>query len=342
MAELVKVYIRSHDKWKLGRGPITGVLLALLLAAGSLALAALPGLGILGPMVLAIGLGAAWRHAAGVHPETQKGTAFASTTLLRAGIVLLGAQLSLQDVAAAGGGVLGFTALNAALALGAVYGIARVCGVPQRIALLAGVGTAICGAAAIAAVAPLVGAKRDETALGVITVALLGTAITIAYTLLQPVMGLDPARYGMLAGASLHELGHAVAAAAPFGREAQDAALLVKLTRVALLIPVSAVLALLCRPKGEAQRRFSIRTLPVPWFVFGFLAVSLFHSLGWISPLAAAAASKAAAFLLAAGMAGLGLNMNLPLLRVSGGRTLAATLLGSLILCAASYVEFVL
>ena len=93
------------------------------------------------------------------------------------------------------------------------------------------------------AIAPQVKAKDDETAVGAAIIAILGTIFTLIYTLLYPVLGLSPYGYGVFSGATLHEIAHVIAAA-PGGSTAVDIAVIVKLTRVAMLVPVAILIGL--------------------------------------------------------------------------------------------------
>lgn len=83
----------------------------------------------------------------------------------------------------------------------------------------------------VVTIAPQVKAKDDETAVGAAIIAILGTIFTLIYTLLYPVLGLSPYGYGVFSGATLHEIAHVIAAAAPGGSTAVDIAVIVKLTR---------------------------------------------------------------------------------------------------------------
>ena len=94
------------------------------------------------------------------------------------------------------------------------------------------------------AIAPQVKAKDDETAVGAAIIAILGTIFTLIYTLLYPVLGFSPYGYGVFSGATLHEIAHVIAAAAPGGSTAVDIAVIVKLTRVAMLVPVAILIGL--------------------------------------------------------------------------------------------------
>ena len=138
---------------------------------------------------------------------------------------------------------------------------------------------------AVVTIAPQVKAKDDETAVGAAIIAILGTIFTLIYTLLYPVLGLSPYGYGVFSGATLHEIAHVIAAAAPGGSTAVDIAVIVKLTRVAMLVPVAILIGLWFGKSEGSKEKKSWRELPIPWFIFGFLAMSAVHSLGIIQKL---------------------------------------------------------
>ncbi|UUZ79645.1 putative sulfate exporter family transporter [Paenibacillus sp. P26] len=264
-----------------------GVLLTLVLAVLAQTTAGLPFFRIMGPLVIAIVLGMAWRAVFGVPEGAEAGMAFSSKRLLRLGIILLGMRLSWTEMAQAGPKV--FVAGGACLlfALITVYPLTRLFGVGRRLGPLTACGTAICGAAAVVAVAPQLKATDEETAIGAANVALLGTAFTLMYTMLRPLLGLSPAAYGAWSGATLHEIAHVLAAAAPGGKAAADPALLVKLSRVALLVPVAIGMGLWSKRSEPTEKTGTARgrwkKLPIPWFIVGFLLVSGIHSLDLLS-----------------------------------------------------------
>ncbi|MGW9125152.1 YeiH family protein [Paenibacillus chitinolyticus] len=335
-----------------GRGPArlaTGLGMTLALALAAKALALIPGLNVVGQLVLALLLGIAWRAVAPVPASAPAGLAFASKKLLRAGIILLGMRLSLLDVVHAGPAVFAASAGNILFATVVVYAIARRMNVGPRLAMLSACGTGICGAAAIAGISPQIKADDDETAVGVTVIALLGTLFTVAYTLVYPLLGFSSAEYGFFSGATLHEIAHVIAAAAPGGSAAVDSALLAKLTRVALLAPVALALGVWAARRerrgadegavpgsaasgaaGSAAPRKA--GVPVPWFIVGFLAAAALNTMGIVPQPAAAAAVQGAYLLIAMAMAGLGLNVNLAVFRRHGLRASAAVLLGSILL----------
>ncbi|WP_199616695.1 YeiH family protein [Paenibacillus alkalitolerans] len=328
---------------KKGFATAKGIALTVLLAAMSNVIGVLPPLGVIGPLVIAIILGIAWRALFGVPSQAFDGVAAANQKMLRLGIVLLGMRLNLGDIAAAGPKVLALAGLNIVFAVFAVYALARLLRVDKKLGMLTACGTAICGAAAVAAISPQIKANANETAISAATVAVLGTLFTIMYTLTYRFLGFTPYGYGVFSGATLHEIAHVVAAAAPGGKAAVDIAVVVKLTRVALLVPVALGI--------EFWRRRSFRTehsgtagtesrssIPFPWFIVGFLAMSALNTAGVITPAVANQVVSAAYFLMAIGMVGLGLNVDMRVFFRAGMKAFAAGLAGSVLLSAFGYV----
>jgi uncharacterized integral membrane protein (TIGR00698 family) len=324
-----------------------GVAITFLLAVTAKYLALLPVLGIMGQLVLAILLGIGLRAVAGVPQQAMSGVGFSGKRLLRAGIILLGMRLNLGDIVQAGPKVLAIAVINLLFTLFTVYGLSRWLKIDRRLGLLTACGSAICGAAAVAAIAPQIKATDNETAVGAATVAILGTLFTLVYTVLYPYMGLSASGYGIFAGSTLHEVAHVIAAAAPAGQQGADLAVLVKLTRVAMLVPVALILGLL---ENRRQRRTLTGTvadvqgasgnqeheregrrpkLPFPWFIVGFLLMSGINTLGVIPQELAADMITLAYLLLAMAMAGLGLGIDLKTFGRMGRKPFAAGFIGS-------------
>lgn len=326
-------------------GLLPGLLLTALLAFTARLLAGVPGLGVLGPLVLAILLGMAYRELRGGVPQAASaGIAFSSRQLLRLGIILLGMRLNLMDIVKAGPQVLLIDAIHIAVTIPVVFWIATKLGAGRNLGMLTACGTAICGAAAVAAISPQLKARHEETAVAAAVVAILGTIFTVAYTLLYPVLQLGALGYGAWAGSTLHEVAHVLAAAAPMGQEALDMAILVKLARVAMLVPVALLLGVWAQraargrrmaagENDEAVQGHSKREpIPVPWFIFGFLAMSGVNTLGVVPQSVADGMVAAAYLLIAMAMAGLGLGVDFRVFRRLGGKAFLAGLAGSIVL----------
>lgn len=315
-----------------GLGLVQGMVLTLILALVAKELATLPVLGIMGSMVLAIVLGFSWRSLMGIPEAATVGINYTSKKILRYGIILMGLRLDIPKILAAGPQVILLDILAILIAMTVISLLGKKVGLNKRLATLIAVGTGICGAAAIAAAAPVVKARDDETAISVAIIALLGTLFTIIYTLLYPLLNLTQLQYGLFAGSTLHELAHVIAAAQPGGVASVDLALLVKLGRVALLVPVVLLLGVIFSSDNKREATRNWRQLPVPWFILGFLALSAINTANILPPFLTAALLQGGIFLLTMAMAGLGLNVSLDVIRKVGTKSLGVGLAGSLIL----------
>ncbi|MED3797278.1 YeiH family protein [Lysinibacillus capsici] len=334
---------RQHKlKSTLNPNFLKGILLTLLIALVAKYIATFPFLSILGQLVIAIILGMTWRATFKVQDSWQVGISFSSKKLLRFGIILLGMRLNLADIYHAGANVFLIAVINLLFALIVVYGLTKIFKVDQKLGILTACGTAICGAAAVVAIAPQIKANEKETAVGAAIVALLGTIFTLIYTLLYSIIDLTPTAYGIFAGGTLHEIAHVIAAASAGGNEAIDIAVIVKLTRVALLVPVAIVIGIFYRrmDKSEEKKAFSLSI--IPWFILGFLAMSAINSLGIIPANVSQALVDTAYILIAMAMAGLGLNVEMKTFKELGVKAFIAGLIGSVCLSVLGYILVIL
>ena len=319
-----------------------GLLLTLGIAIIAKYIAILPFFSIMGQLVIAIIIGMVWKATIDVPEAWQTGISFSSKKLLRVGIILLGMRLNLVDIYNAGISVFLIALINLVFALFIVYGLSKVFRVEKKLGILTACGTAICGAAAVVAIAPQVKANEKETAISVAIVALLGTTFTLVYTLLYSVLGLTPTEYGIFAGGTLHEIAHAIAAASAGGDEAVDIAIIVKLTRVALLVPVVILIGIWYRRSEEGQEKEPFSLKMIPWFIVGFLAMSAFNSLGIVPSSVAEGIVTIAYILIAMAMAGLGLNVELKTFKKLGSKAFGVGLIGSVCLSVLGYLLIVL
>lgn len=335
MAQTNTLTIKSFNN---GRGFTLGLAITLALAFTAKFIAMLPVFSIMGQLVLAILLGIACRAWGVVPALAAAGISFSSKKLLRFGIILLGMRLNLVDIMHAGPKVFAIAVINIVFTIFVVYGLSKWLKVDRKLGILTACGTAICGAAAVAAIAPQMKANDNETAISAAAVAILGTIFTLMYAVLYPLLQLSDVGYGIFAGATLHEVAHVIAAAAPVGQEAVDLAVLVKMTRVAMLVPVAIIIgiwhgrAAIKANKGMQGNKLSLRSIPVPWFILGFLAMSALNTLG-VLPSALTEQLIAAAYLLIAmAMAGLGLGVDIDIFRRLGKKPFIAGLIGSVLL----------
>ncbi|MRG85002.1 YeiH family protein [Salinibacillus xinjiangensis] len=307
-----------------------GVILTTVLALVASQLATLPFLSIAGVMIISIFVGVSWKSIMGVPTEANAGVTFSSKVLLKLGIVLMGLNLNIAQIAEAGLPVITIDIIVIVFTLTVFFLLGRMHNVDKHLTALIGVGTAVCGASAIVAVAPLIKAKKEHTALAVACIAVFGTIGAITYVMVYPALDLEPYTYGVLVGSTLHEVAHVVAAGASGGSTGAEAAIITKLGRVALLIPVAIILGIIFSymDKKVNQEKKSFKHLPIPWFLFGFLLMIVVNSLQVIPTSLANSLVSFSGFLLAMSMVGLGLNINFVDFKKTGFKPILVGLLG--------------
>jgi uncharacterized integral membrane protein (TIGR00698 family) len=225
----------------------------------------------------------------------------------------------------AGLGLILGIALVVAAAIGASYGLCRFLGLPSRMAILVACGNSICGNSAIAAVAPVIGAKPEDVASSIAFTAILGVIVVLTLPLMIPLLGLSLTQYGVLAGLTVYAVPQVLAATVPVSMVSAQIGTLVKLVRVLMLGPVVIALSLKAG-RQSATRSLSFGRL-VPWFIIGFLGLAALRSLGLIPDVVLGFVTPAATLLTVVSMAALGLGVDLKILSRVGGRvTLAVTL----------------
>ncbi|MFF2288889.1 YeiH family protein [Peribacillus butanolivorans] len=326
---------------KLNVSLIYGIGFTLIIAVLGFILAALPGLNHIGPLACAILLAVVYRQVFGYPKKLRTGIQFSSKKLLRFAIILYGLKLNMIVIFHQGFPLLLRGTITIIFSIVVLMIIAKWLKADFNLSLLLSVGTGICGAAAIAAVSPIIKAKDEDTAMGVGIIALVGTVFSIIYTLIYPFLSIGPMNYGNWVGISLHEIGHVALAAAPAGQDALAHALLAKLTRVFLLIPVCFILMLWMKKKGkiEGEARFEF-----PWFLIGFIVMSFVGSyiIGnkvLVSQKVMSDIADFTALMLTMSMTGLGLNISLKELRTKAIRPLIAIIITSFLLSSLTYIS---
>lgn len=261
-----------------------------------------------------------------------------SRRLLRVGIVLLGLRLSLGDLAGLGPRGLVVVAVTVTATFFGTRWVGRRLGVPDDLGLLVATGYSICGASAIAAMDGVIGAEEEETAYAITLVTLCGTLSIFVLPLLAGPLGLEGEAFGSWVGSSVHDVGQVVATASHGSAGALAAAMVVKLTRVVLLAPLVAGVAisrrrasrpLLPLPSDRIGEPLGAATHPpiLPLFVVGFLAAIVVRSTGVLPDGALDGAETVEKVVLTTALVGLGTGVRLGRMRRLGGRPLALGLL---------------
>ena len=254
----------------------------------------------------------------------KPGVDFAARRILRLGVALLGARITFEQIGALGwyhGGL-----IVAAVVVTIAFGIAaaRLLGLSRRLGILTGGATAICGASAaiaIAAVLPRDEKSERELIFTVAGVTVLSTAAMIAYPVIVGIAGLDAQQSGIFLGATIHDVAQVVGAGYSISAEVGDFAVLSKLLRVAMLLPVVMVISLVVRHRLRGTATGSGDPL-LPPFLLAFVAFVVAGSLGLIPEWLGAALNTVARACLVVAIAAVGLKTSLLEVRKVGARAI--------------------
>lgn len=295
-----------------------GLLLAGVLAAAASFIASRYG----GPVMLyALLLGMSCNFLS--HGRAAAGFDFSTQAILKIGVALLGARITLGDFAALGGPtfLLVASAVPATVLVG--WGIGRLFRLEHDHALLAACGVAICGASAALAVAAVLPPRAERDSNVVLTVAgltALSTLVMFAYPVLTQAVGFDSRDTAVFLGATIHDVAQVVAASLSVSDSVAESATTVKLLRVAMLVPVVAVLSLLYRKHGSSPGKAG----RLPPFLIAFLLLVLLNSLGSIPEVAVSMMRETSSAFILAAVAALGVKTSLTAITRLGARPIAA------------------
>ncbi|MDT3442472.1 putative sulfate exporter family transporter [Pseudofrankia sp. BMG5.37] len=275
----------------------------------------------------------------------QPGLDVARVRLLRVSVALLGAQLSLGEVADVGVASLPVMLATLAACLAGAAMLGRCLKVGRDLRTLIGVGTAICGASAIAATSPTIRAKNADVAYAVSTIFLFNVAAALVFPPLGHALGLSPGAFGLFAGTAVNDMSSVVAAASAYDPAAVQQAVVVKLVRTLMIIPIVLVLGALVRDReassdldAEPHRqpdhqsrhllaapRRAVRL--VPGFLVAFVLVVSANSAGLLPVASHEPLHRGAMILIAVALAAIGLATDVAALRRTGYRPLLLGLL---------------
>ncbi len=279
------------------------------------------------PLVLAIIIGMVVRTTIRVSRSMDPGIRFAAKEVLEFSVCLLGASMDIPRLFASGPalavGIVGLVCT--ALPLG--YIIGRLSGLSPNLSVLVACGNAICGNSAIAAVAPVIAADREDVAASIALTAVLGVGVVLALPLMIPLLGYSNYQYGVFAGLTVYAIPQVLAASFAVSTLSGQVATAVKLARVLMLGPVVTFFAV--RRHRATSSALSLRKL-VPWFVLGFILFAALRSTDMISEAVQESAKTLAVWLTVAAMAGLGLTVDLRSVK-RVGRNVATAVLGALL-----------
>jgi len=312
---------------------VSGLTFVTLIAALAVGLAAFANVPALSPLVIALCLGLLINNTVGVPVGLQPGIGFSARTLLRAAIVLLGAQVTLRDIAEIGPVALAVVGVSFAATYALTVTIGRLLRVEARLAELIGAGTSVCGASAILAMSAVNRAREEDVAYAIACVTLFGTICLLLYPLGFAVLHVDPKSYGIWTGASVHEVAQVAGAGFQAGQIAGEASVITKLTRILMLAPLLLVVSYTSARDGSEVSGRRSRVAILPWFVTAFLGVILINSFHLIPIEAKKFSATAFSFFLTMTMAAVGVQSRIVELKNRGLRPL---LVGA---CASAFIS---
>lgn len=283
----------------------------------------------LSPLVIGIVLGMLYANTLRMHlpKEWDKGLQFCTKTLLRLGIILYGFRITFTQIASVG--VSGFMAsvlvVSLTLVLGYFIGV-KLLKLDFETAMLTSAGSAICGAAAVMATEGVLKNESYKSAIAVGTVVLFGTVAMFLYPVVYQLgwIPLDLKTEGIYIGATLHEVAQVVGAGSAISDEVASSAVIVKMIRVMLLVPVLLILGILLSKISGAK---SHQKIVIPWFAVFFIVVAGFNSFNLLSLDVIEKVNILDTFILTMAMSALGMETSLEKFKGVGGKAMLLALI---------------
>lgn len=309
--------------WEDAARVVPGVTFMAAIALAALILRQLPVISLFSPMILAILIGMTYHNVVGTPSWAKAGITFCLRRILRLGIILLGLQLTLSQIIEVGGRGLGIIVTTMACTFLFTCWAGRMLGVDRKLAQLIAVGTSICGASAVIATNTVTGASDEDVSYAVACVTVFGSLAMFAYPLLPGILNLDHHAFGLWTGASVHEIAQVVAAAFQEGEEAGKLGTIAKLSRVILLAPMILFLGVQAARQTRArsaERGSAGQMPPLPWFVAGFILLTILNSVVAVPVELKPAVVGFTAFLLSTALAAMGMETDIRKLMARGLR----------------------
>ncbi|HEY9061864.1 MAG TPA: YeiH family protein [Pseudobacteroides sp.] len=268
---------------------------------------------IIGGPVFGIVIGIILNNAVGKPAWAEAGVNFTSKKILQWAIIILGGGLSLTQIWKTGIQSLSVMLLTLSCAFIAAYGFGRLMKIPSKLTSLIGVGTAICGGSAIAAISPIIEAEEMEVAYSISTIFFFNIIAVLIFPPLGHMLGFSDTAFGLLAGTAVNDTSSVVAAGYAFSSHAGAYATIVKLTRTTMIIPISLIFAFAYSynrkksVKAGNSINYSFKRI-FPWFILGFLAASLLNTLGVFNEYIVSILSIAGKFFIVMALTAVGLS----------------------------------
>lgn len=293
------------------------------------------------PLIIAIIIGMVIGNTIKLPEVLKPGINFSLKKILRFAIIFLGFRLTFQNIIDVGleGLVVDAFMLISTFVL-TVFISQRFFGLDTSMSYMIASGSSICGASAVLATSPIVKGQMHQAAMAVATVTIFGTIAMFLYPAVYKsglLPGLDDTTYGIYTGATVHEVAQVVAAGFAVSDQAGNTATIAKLTRVIMLAPLLLFLSFYFAKK-HATHGVNIKEIPIPWFVFGFIAMVGVNSLSVFPKQTVNIINQADTFLLTVSMAALGIETSLEKMKKAGMKPIYSALIVFIYLFVVGYI----
>ena len=286
---------------------------------------------LIGSAVIAMFIGMILNHFLRNTKVFASGLKFTSKKILKFAIILLGLSLNITTILNVGKMSLTVMIFTLLTCFGGGYFIGKALGLNWKLSNLISAGTGICGGSAIAAIAPTIDADDNDVAYAMSATFLFDMAMIVLFPIMGQAMGMSDQAFGIWAGTAVNDTSSVVATGYAFSEGAGDFATMVKLTRTLAIIPTVIIFAFVqlrlkrkealanSQNGSELKANFSITKI-FPWFILGFLAMSIVASVFEVPAAVVSGTKSASKFLMVCALAAIGLNTSFSSMRKAGIR----------------------
>ena len=333
---------------------LSGITLSVIIAAVAVFIENLLPIHLIGGAVIAMFIGMIVNHFIGKNSFFASGIKFTSKKILKFAIILLGLSLNINTILHVGKMSLVVMIFTLATCFGGGYFIGKALGLNWKLSNLISAGTGICGGSAIAAIAPTIDADDSDVAYAMSATFLFDMAMIVLFPIMGRAIGMSAEAFGIWAGTAVNDTSSVVATGYAFSEAAGDFATMVKLTRTLSIIPTVLTFALIqmnlkkkeAIKSGENEKEiktnFSFFKI-FPWFILGFLAMSIVASIFTIPTEIVATTKSVSKFLMVCALAAIGLNTSFKDMKKSGIKPMIhGFIISALVVIVALVVEIAL
>ena len=330
---------------------IPGILLSVVVAALACFIESLLPIHLIGSAVIAMFIGMSINHFLKDRKVLSAGLRFTSKKILKFAIILLGLSLNVTTILTVGKMSLTVMIFTLLTCFGGGHFIGRALGLNWKLSNLISAGTGICGGSAIAAIAPTIDADDSDVSYAMSATFLFDMAMIVLFPIMGRALGMSDQAFGIWAGTAVNDTSSVVATGYAFSEAAGDFATMVKLTRTLAIIPTVVTFAfiqlrlkrkeaLATRVSGDALKaNFSISKI-FPWFILGFLAMSVVASVFPIPAAVVSGTKRISKFLMVCALAAIGLNTSFSSMKKAGIRPMIhGFIISALVVVVALVVE---